>query len=154
MPNFTKTDISAVLKDIKEILMRHLIFSAYKSRKSDQLSMPKWIYLATTTPTLTILGVGVFAVYYKYEKSKCKKRSAKIYRLARNRGKTMKTTGYNAVPVYTGDRDDIYVEEDNSMLYEEHSVVLIGVKQKQDHEVEGKLAFPVLRLVPPVIPQV
>ena len=54
MPNFTKTDIPAVLKDTKEIPMRHLILIAYKFRKSGQLSVPRWIYLATTVPTLTI----------------------------------------------------------------------------------------------------
>ena len=76
--------------------------------------MPRWKYLATTIPILTILGVGIIAVYYK-----CKKRFSKIYRLSRNRGKTMETPGYNAVPVCTGDRDDIYMEEDNSMQHEE-----------------------------------
>ena len=57
---------------------------------------------------------------------------------------------YNVVPVYTGDRDDVYMEEDNSTQHEEDSVVLTGVKKKQDHGVEAKSAFPVLRLVPPV----
>ena len=37
-----------------------------------------------------------------------------------------------------GDRDNVYMEEDNSMQHEEDSVVLTGVKQKQDHEVEAK----------------
>ena len=46
----------------------------------------------------------------------------------------METPGYSAVPVYTGDRDDVYMEEDNSTQHEEDSVVLTGVKQKQDHE--------------------
>ena len=68
--------------------------------------MPRWIYLATTMPTLIILGVGVIAVYYK-----CKRRSVKIYMLVRSRGKTMETLGYNTVPVYTGDRDNISIEE-------------------------------------------
>ena len=63
MPNFTKTDIPTVQKDTKEIPMRHLILTAYKSRKSGQLSVPRWIYLATTIPTLTVLGVGIIAVY-------------------------------------------------------------------------------------------
>ena len=66
-----------------------------------------------------------------------------IYRLARNIGKTVETPGYNAVPVYTGDRDDVYMEEDNSTQHEEDSVVLTGLKQKQNHGVEGKSAFPV-----------
>ena len=134
--------------------MRHLILTAHKSNKSGQLSMPRWIYLATTMPTLTIIGVGIIPVYYKCRKNKCKKRSAKIYRLARNRGKTMEIPGYNAVPVYTGDRDDVYMEEDNSKQHEWDSVVLIGVKPKQDHKVEAKSAFPVLRLAPPVTTQV
>ena len=93
--------------------------------------------------------MGIIAVYYK-----CKKIFAKIYRLARNRGKTMETAGYNAVPVYSMDRDDVYMEKDNSTQHEEDSVVLTGVKQKQDNEVEAKPAFPVLRLVPPVTTQV
>ena len=101
-----KTDIPAVLKDTKEIPMRHLILTAYNSRKSGQFSVPRWIYQMTMIPTLTILGVGIIAVYYK-----CKKRSAKIYRLARNRGKTMETPEYNAVPVCTGDKDDVYMEK-------------------------------------------
>ena len=87
--------------------------------------MPRWIYLATAIPTLTILGVGIIVVYYK-----CKKRSAKIYRLMRNRGKTTETPGYSAMPAYTGDRDDVYIEEDNSTQHKEDSVVLPGMKQK------------------------
>ena len=34
VPNFTKNDIPAVLKDTKEIPMRQLMLTAYKSRKS------------------------------------------------------------------------------------------------------------------------
>ena len=49
----------------------------------------------------------------------------------------METSGYNAVPVYTGDRDDVYMEEDNSTQHEEDLIVITGVKQKQDHEVEA-----------------
>ena len=128
-----KTDILAELKDTKEIPIQNLILTAYKSRKSGQLSVPRRIYLATAIPTLSILGLGIIAVYYKY-----KKRSAKIYRLARNRDKTMETPGYNAVPVCTGDRDDVYMEDDNSTQHEEDSVVLTGVKQEQDLEVETK----------------
>ena len=66
----------------------------------------------------------------------------------------MKTPWYNAVPDYTGDRDVVYMEEDNSIQQEEDSVVLTGVKLKQDHEVEAKSAFSVLRLAPPVTTQV
>ena len=136
-------------RDTKEIPMRHLILTAYKSRKLGHLSVPRWIYLGTTIPTLTMLWVGIVAVYYK-----CKKRSAEIYRLPRNKGKTTETPGYNTVPVYTGDRDDVYMEEDNSTQHEEDSVVLTGVKLGQDHEVEAKSAFHVLRLAPPVTTQV
>ena len=136
VPNFTKTDIPALLKDTKEIPMRHLILTAYKSRKSGQFSVQKWIYLITMIPALTMLGVEITAAYYK-----CKKRSSKVYMLARNRGKTMETPGYNAVAVCTGDTDDVYMEEDNYMQHEEGSVALTGVKQKQDHEVEAKSAY-------------
>ena len=62
--------------------------------------------------------------------------------------------GCNAMPLYTGDRDDVYMEEDNSMQNEEDSVDLTDVKQKKDHEVEAKSAFPVLRLAPPVTTQI
>ena len=134
-----------ILKDTKEIPMQHLILTAYKCRKSGQFHVPRWIYPVTIISKLTILGMGITAVYYK-----CKKRSAKIYRLARNRGTTMETPGYNAVPVCPGDRDDVYMEEDNCTQHKEDSVVLIGVKQKQDHEMKAKPAFPVLRLAPPV----
>ena len=77
--------------------MRHLILTAYKSRKSGQFNVLKWIYHATMIPTLSVLGLGNITAYYK-------KRSAKIYRFTRNRGKTMKTPGYNAVLVCTGNR--------------------------------------------------
>ena len=92
-------------------------------------------------PTLTISGMGIIPVCHKCDKGKCKKRSAKVYRLARNRGKTVKTPEYNAVSVYTGDRDDVYMEDDTSTQHEEDSV-LTGVKQKLDHEVEAKSATP------------
>ena len=57
------------------------------------------------------------------------------------------------MPVCTGESDDVYIEDGNSMPHEEDSVVLTGVKQKQDHEVEATSAFPVLRLEPPVATQ-
>ena len=66
----------------------------------------------------------------------------------------METPGNNAVPVCTVDRDDVYMEEANSTQHEKDSIVLTGVKQKQDHEVEAKSAFPALRLAPPVTTQV
>ena len=56
----------------------------------------------------------------------------------------MEIPRYNAMAVSTGDKDDVYKEEDNSTQHEEDSVVLTGVKQEQDHEVEAKSAFPVL----------
>ena len=106
--------------------------------------MPRLIYFATTIPTLNVLGVVIIIVF----------RSAKMYRLTRNRGKTMETPGYNAVLVCTWDRDDVYMEEANSTQHEENLFFLTGVEQKQDHEVEAMSAFPVLRLVPPVTTQV
>ena len=42
------------------------------------------------------------------------KRSDEIYRLARKLGKTMETPGYNAVPVTTGDKYDVYTDKYNS----------------------------------------
>ena len=56
VPYFTKTDIPAVPKGTKEIPMRHLILTANKFRKKKtvQFSVPWWIYLATTIPTLTV----------------------------------------------------------------------------------------------------
>ena len=65
----------------------------------------------------------------------------------------METPGYNAVPVYTGDRDDVHIVEDNSTQHED-SVVLIGVKQKQDHKVKAKLSFSMIRQAPPVTTEV
>ena len=58
------------------------------------------------------------------------------------------------MPVISGERDDVYMEEDNSTQYEEDSIVLTGVKQKKNHEVEFKSAFPVLRLEHPVTTEV
>ena len=65
------------------------------------------------------------------------KRSAKIYKLATNRGKTISKIicklrpRHNAVTVCTGDRDDVYIKEDNSaQAWKTSSVVLTGVQQK------------------------
>ena len=66
----------------------------------------------------------------------------------------METPKYNAVPVRTGDEDDVYMEEDNSTQHEKESVILTGVKQKKDQEEEAKSAFPVLGLAPPITTQV
>ena len=93
--------------------------------------------------------MGITAVYYK-----CKERSARIYRLARNRGKNNGDTWVQCMPVYTGDRDDVYMEEENSTQHEEDSLVLTDVKQRQDHELDTKSAFFVLRQAPPVTTQV
>ena len=60
----------------------------------------------------------------------------------------MEIPGYNAAPVYTVDRHDVYMEKDNATQHEEDSVLLTGEKQKQDHEVEAKSTFPVQRLAP------
>ena len=46
----------------------------------------------------------------------------------------METSGYSAMPIYTGQRDDVYMEEGNSMQQEEDLDVLTGVKQKQNHK--------------------
>ena len=53
--------------------MRHLILTAYKSRKSGQLSMPRWIYLITTIPTLTILGVGILLYFINVRRTNVSK---------------------------------------------------------------------------------
>ena len=66
----------------------------------------------------------------------------------------MEAPGYNAVPVCAGDGDAVYMEEDTYIQHEEDSVVLIGLKQKQDHKVEAKSAFLLLGLAPPVTTQV
>ena len=58
------------------------------------------------------------------------------------------------MPDYNWDKDDVYMEEENSPHDVEDSVGLTGVKQKQDHQVEAKSTFPVLGLVPPVTTQV
>ena len=66
----------------------------------------------------------------------------------------METSGYNAVPVSTGNKYDVYMEDNNSQQHEKDSVVLTGVKQKQDQEDKARLAFPMLRLAPPFTTQV
>ena len=43
----------------------------------------------------------------------------------------MGTPWHNAVPVFTGDRDDVCMEEDNSRQHEEDSVALTGVKKSR-----------------------
>ena len=41
----------------------------------------------------------------------------------------MLTPGYSTVPICTGDKDGVYMEEDNSTQHEKNSVALTGVKQ-------------------------
>ena len=103
--------------------------------------------------TLPILGVGVIPVYYKCKKNKCKKRSAKIYTLSRNRGKTTETLGTMLCQSIVGtEKMSIWKKIiPNSTWHEEDSVVITGVMQKQ--EVEAKSTFPALRLEPPVTTQ-
>ena len=90
--------IPAVLKDTRD---SHELFNfnCLQLRKLGKLSVPRSIYLVTTIPTLTILGMIIIAVYYK-----CKKRSGNIYRLASNRGKTRDTWVHCCASLYWGQR--------------------------------------------------
>ena len=54
--DFTKNDIPEMLKDTKEIPMRHLILSVFNSRKLGRNPEHKWIYLAITLSALILLG--------------------------------------------------------------------------------------------------
>ena len=63
IPNFTKSDIPEMLKDTKEIPMRHLILSVFNSRKLGRNPEHKWIYLAITLFALILLGVGIDSWY-------------------------------------------------------------------------------------------
>ena len=121
-----------MLKDTKEIPTRHLIMTIFNSRKSDRQPGLEWIFIAIIViSALTLLGLGLTLVFHIY------KRSAKVaYRLARNRRKTTEAPVlYKAVPVYTGDKDDVFVEEEISTqsaeLDETNAVILTGVKQQQ-----------------------
>ena len=67
-------------------------------------------------------------------------------------GKTVETPGYNDVPVCSGDKDGVYMEEYDPKQHD--LVVLTGVKQRQHYEVETKSKFPVLRLATPITTQV
>ena len=42
----------------------------------------------------------------------------------------METPWYNAVPVFTGNIDDVYMEEGNSTQHKKDSVVLMIPKEK------------------------
>ena len=132
--------------------MRHLILTACKYRKSGQHSVPRWIYLGTIIPTLTIIGMRSIAVYYKYKKNKCKKTYAKIYGLARNRGKTTEILGTMLCHFVLG--TEMMSIWKMIIPHKEDSDVLTGVKQRQDHEVEAKSVLPVLRLAPSVTTQI
>ena len=99
IPNFTKSGIPELLKDTKEIPVRHLIMTIFNSRKSGRHPGLEWIFIAIIViSALTLLGLGLTLVFYIY------KRSAKVScRLTRNRGKTIEAPVlYKAVPVYTG----------------------------------------------------
>ena len=112
IPNFTKSDIPQMLKDIKEIPMRHLIMTILNSKMLGRHPGDKWIFITVIViSALTLLGLELNLVFYIY------KRSAKVsYKLARNRGKTPEAPVlYKAVPVYTGDKDDVFMEEEISM---------------------------------------
>ena len=58
-PNFTKSEILEILKDTKEIPMRHLITTIFNSRKSGRHPVLEWIFIAIiVTSALTLLGFG------------------------------------------------------------------------------------------------
>ena len=142
-----------MLKDTKEIPIRHTIMTILNSRKSGRHPGLERIFTAITViSALTLLGLGLTLVFYKY------KRSAKVsYRLARNRGKTTDTPLlYKAVPVYTGDKDDFFMEEETSTqsaeLDETNAVILIGVKQQQSQSKQTMLVFPVVKLAGSISP--
>ena len=90
--------------------------------------------------------MGLTLVFYIY------KRSAKVsYKLARNKGKTTEAPAlYKAVPVYIGDKDDVFMEEEispqSAQLDETNAVILTGVKQQQSQSKQNRSAFPVLKL--------
>ena len=121
-----------MLKDTKEIHMRHLTMTIFHSRKSGRHSGLEWIFIAIILiSALTLLWLGLTLVFYIY------KRSAKVsYKLARNRGKTTQAPVlYKAETVYTGDNDDVFMEEDISTqsaeLDETNAVILTDIKQQQ-----------------------
>ena len=121
-----------MLKDIKDIPMRHLIMTIFNSRKLGRHPGLEWIFIANIViSALTLLGLGLTLVFYIY------KSSARVScRLARNRGKTTEAPVlYKALPAYTGDKDDVFMEEEictqSSELDETSAVILTGVKQQQ-----------------------
>ena len=84
----------------------------FNSRKSGRNSGLEWIFTAfVVISAFNSFGVGINSfIFYIY------KRSTKVsYRLARNRGKTTEVPAlHKAVPVYTGDKDDVFMEEEIS----------------------------------------
>ena len=117
------------------------------SSKSDRHPGLEWIFIAfIVISALTLLGLGLTLVFYIHKKS------AKVsYRLARNTGKTTEAPAlYKAVPVYTGDKDDVFKEEEISTqsaeLEETNAVILTGVKWQQSQSKQTRSAFPVLKL--------
>ena len=60
IPNFTKSDIPEMLKDTKEIPMRHLIMTIFNSRKSIRHPGLEWIFIAIIViSALTLFGLGL-----------------------------------------------------------------------------------------------
>ena len=147
IPKFTKSDIPEMLKDTKEIPMRHLFMTIFNSRNSGRQQGLESIFFAIIViSALTLLGLGLTVVFYIYRKS------ARVsYMLARKRGKTTEAPGlYKAVLVYTGDKDDVFMEEEISTqsteLDETNAVILTCVKQQQIQSKQTRLVFPVLKL--------
>ena len=159
IPNFTKSYIPVMLKDTKEIPMRHLIMTIVNSRMSGRHPGVEWIFIAVIViSALTLLGLGLTLVFYIY------KRSTKVsYRLA-TEVKQQKHLFCTKLPVYNGGKDDVFMEEEISTqsaeLDETNSVILtgikqqqsqtkqtsIGVKQQQSQSKQIRSAFPVLKL--------
>ena len=57
---------------------------------------------------------------------------------------------YKAVPVYTGDKEDVFMEEEISTqsaeLDKTNAITLTGVKLQQSQSKQTRSAFPVLKL--------
>ena len=111
IPNIT---ISKMLKDTQEIPMRHLIMTIFNCRESGRQLGLEWIFIVfIEVSALLLLGLVLTHVFYIYQ------RSAKVFcRLARNRGKTTEApVVYKAMPVYTGGKDDVFMEEEISTVF-------------------------------------
>ena len=131
IPNFTKSYIPEMLKGTKGVPIRHLIMTIFNSGKSGRHQCFEWIFIVIILISAsTLLVLELTLVLYIY------KRSAKVsYRLARNRGKTEAPVLYKAVSVYTGNKGDVFMEEEISTqhaeLDETNAVVPTGIKQPQ-----------------------